>query len=410
MSRTTSTDYRHPHRPRAVALANTLGRRLERVHVRASLDPDALLQAARRRTGLAEFGDASFHEPLRQLVRSIESEARLNPVGRLITRERLIGVLINRLRIQRAITSDPGIAKRPLQPPVVITGLQRSGTTLLHRLLASDPRFRWLASWEALSPAPGPSIEARVRAAERAERALAYLAPDFFAIHPVEAHAPEEEVLLLDYAFRSTVPEATLRVPTYARWLEEQDQRPAYEYLAILLRVLSAQRGADKRWLLKTPHHLEWLDVLLEVFPGVRVVWSHRDPTTTLASFCSMIGHGRGVFSDDIDPHEIGREWSRKVARMVERAMKTRETADRSSFCDVRYEALMQDPIGEARRIYDFLGEPFTPSTERRMRTTLAANPQHQHGRHEYRLSDFGLAPDELQERFASYRARLIDR
>ncbi len=245
--RETSVDYRNPHRPRAIALANVLGRRVEKLGVEASLTREWLFDAARRRTGLSDFGDDTFHEPLDVLLRSIEDEARLHPVGRLITRERLVGVLANRLRVQEALTRDPRIGASSLAPPVVITGLQRTGTTLLHRLLASDPRRRWLAGWEALSPAPvdrGRGEDPRIGNARWAERALAYMAPDFFAIHPVEARAPEEDVLLLDYAFRSTVPEATLRVPTYARWLEDPDQRPAYRRMATLMRALSAQRGA----------------------------------------------------------------------------------------------------------------------------------------------------------------------
>lgn len=402
--RETSLDYRRPHRPRAVQLANRVGARLERVGVRASLDPDDLMRAAQRRTGLTDFGPPSVREPLEVLVRSIEDEARLHPIGRLITRERLIGVLTNRLRVARELARDPRIEAMELAPPIVITGLQRTGTTLLHRVLGSDPRLRWLASWEAIQPAPA-SRERRIANAERAERALAYLAPDFFAIHPVEAHAPEEEVLLLDYTLLSTVPEATLRVPTYSRWVEEQDQRPAYRYLRTLLRVLSAQRGAGKRWLLKTPHHLEWLDTLLEVFPGARVIWTHRDPTTTLGSFCSMIAHGRGVFSDDVDPVEIGASWGAKVERLVNRAMDARERAPAGAFHDVRYEDLVRDPIGEVRRIYAFLGESLPPHVESRMRATLSASPQHRHGVHRYRLADFGLTEDAVRSRFARYRA-----
>ena len=265
--RTTSRDYARPYRPRAVRVANRLlpgPRRLTR---------DALLDAARARAKLDDFGPPDFLEPLDVLLDSIAREARLTPVGHLITRERLIGVLVNRLEVFAA--HRPWTRPLELAPPVVITGLQRTGTTLLQRLLAADPSRRWLASWEALSPAPSRAragADPRVAAAERAERALAYLAPDFFAVHPVHAHAPEEDVLLLDQAFRSTVPEATLRVPTYSRWLESADQTPAYRHERLLLSLLSRQRGANKRWLLKTPHHLEWLDVLFDVFEGAREI------------------------------------------------------------------------------------------------------------------------------------------
>lgn len=407
-SRQTSRDYRRPYRTRAIALANRVGRMPAALGL-PSLRPDALLRAAAGRVGLADFGDDSFREPLEVLVESIEREARLTPVGRIITRERLVGVLANRLRVTRAVLADPGVEHLELAPPVVIVGLQRTGTTLLHRLLASDPAFRWLTSWEALYPAPftrsARGADPRVRAAERAERALAYLAPDFFAVHPVEAHAPEEEVLLLDNSLRSTVPEATLRVPTFSRWLEEQDQRPAYRTLKLLLRLLSRQRG-PRAWLLKTPHHLEWLDVLFETFPGARVIWTHRDPSTTLGSFCSMIAHGRGVFSDEVDPHEIGRGWGQKVLRMVERAMDVRDRHGASHFHDVRYEELVADPIGEVAAIYTFLGRELTPGLKARVQAARLAQPRHRYGRHRYELADFGLRRDQVRERFARYLSR----
>jgi hypothetical protein len=400
MTRETSTSYRRPYRPRLVAIANRV---LPRV---GSMTAAALMDAARRRTKLDDFGSDDFREPLERLMDSIEREARLTRVGRFITRERLIGVLANRLRARAA-----SIADRAMKPPVVITGLQRTGTTLLHRLLAADPSLRALASWEALNPAPlpGRSGDRRLAQAERAERALRYLAPDFFAVHPVEAHAPEEDVLLLDQSFRSTVPEATLRVPTYARWLEDQDQRPAYETMRSLLLLLSRQRGGDRRWVLKTPHHLEWLDTLFAVFEGARIVWTHRDPVTTIASFCSMIAHGRGVFSDDVDPIEIGREWSRKVARMVDRALETR-TRHESAFIDVFYDDLVADPMKEVARIYEALGEPLEAPAESAMRALLKAHGQHRFGKHSYRLDDFGLHRAELEQRFLRYRERFVRR
>jgi len=370
------------------------------------------MDAARRRAGLREFGDPPPLEPLRILTESIEREARLHPVGHFITRERLTSVLVSRLETHAA--ASPEVRALELEPPLVIAGLQRSGTTLLHRLLAADPRRRWLASWEALRPArpAGRTLgggDPRVAAAVRAQRALRYLAPDFFAVHPVRARGPEEDVLLLDQALLSTVPEATLRVPTYARWLESADQRPAYEHLALLLRLLSWQRGRGKRWLLKTPHHLEWLDALFEVFDGARVIWTHRDPVVTVASLCSMIAHGRGVFSDAIDPREIGRDWSRKVARLVERAMATRDGGREARFIDVRYEDLVRDPIAVVRRIHHALGESFPPDVERHVRRALDAHPRHQHGRHVYALEDFGLSPGPLRERFAAYRERFVE-
>jgi hypothetical protein len=231
------------------------------------------------------------------------------------------------------------------------------------------------------------------------------MAPDFFTVHPVESAAPEEDVLLLDYSFLSTVPEATLRVPTYSRWVERQDQRPAYEYMAKLLRLLLWQRSG-LRLVLKSPHHLEFLDTLFDVFPGVKIIWTHRDPCRALASFCSMICHGRGVFSDSVNPGEVGRDWSRKVERMVARAMASRERAAPGTFLDVSYYDLLEDPVAEIARIYDFMGIDLSCRVMAAVERALEENVRFRYGRHIYRLGDFGLNEREVERSFAGYRAR----
>jgi hypothetical protein len=196
-----------------------------------------------------------------------------------------------------------------------------------------------------------------------------------------------------------------LHVPTYAAWLEEQDNTPAYEYFALLLRVLAHQRGPS-RFVLKTPHHLEYLDVLRRVFPGVRVVQTHRDPARTLASFCSMVWHGRGVFSDEVDACEVGRHWSRKIGLMLERSLDGREAARDEGFTDVSYYDLVADPVAEVRKLYAALDLPFTAEAEKGMGRTREDNPQHKYGRHRYRLEDFGLSSEGVEPLLARYRRR----
>ena len=412
---TTSTDYRRPHRPLPVALLNRAGLGLERLGLRTGLDRAALLQAARRRTGLEDFGAPAFREPLGRLLAAIDREARLTPTGRLMARANLVRVLAQRLRIEQALRRHPEIEQVTLEPPIFIVGLQRTGTTLLHRLLATDPRLRFLASWEAVSPAPLPrrrglrrllasGEDPRVFSARVAEHALAYLAPDFFAIHPVQALAPEEDCLLLDYTFWSTVFEATQRVPSFSRWLEAQpDHGEAYRYYRRILKLLWWQRPG--RWLLKTPHHMEHLDALLAVFPSARIVQTHRDPVRALASFCSMMAHGYGLFSDEVDPHEVGRHWSHKAHRMVRRALSARERHP-THFLDVCYGELVADPLAQVRRIYDWVGLDLTSEVELGMRRFLTRNPQHKHGRHRYRLEDFGLDRETEERQFDHYRQR----
>jgi hypothetical protein len=413
----TSTEYRKPYRPRIIRLANrVIGALTARRVLDLRLDEAALIEAAESSTGLLDLGDPSFRAPLRVLLRSIEQEARLHPLGRVITRARLVSALATRMRLEELYRRQPAIERERLARPIVIVGLPRTGTTLLHRLLASDPRIRSLASWEALRPVPmlgdAPAEDDRARrivAAERSEAALAYMAPDFFAVHPIDARAPEEDVLLLDLAFRSTVPESTLRVPSYAAWLEGEDQGPAYRYMARVLRALQWQRSpdaADWRWVLKTPHHLEWLEEVTRVLPDPLFVWAHRDPREIVPSFCSMLAHGRGVFSEHVDPHEIGRSWLRKGQRMVERAIDARARLGEGRFVDVRYADLIRDPIGVVKTIEERAGLAWTKDVETRAQDKLRREVKDRHGIHRYALSDFGLAEHEVARTFERYRTR----
>ncbi len=408
--------FQAPRRPRPVEVANTVWRALQRTGVaRSSLAERSLIAAARRRTGLHFFGDEfasdATREPLRRLLASLEGEARLHPLGRLIWRESLVRALVNRLRIEAIYDLHPEIADLEVAAPVFIVGLQRTGTTLLHRLLACDPTFRPLISWEALNPAPFPNSpmprggrDPRMRLAELAERSLRYLAPEFFAIHPIDAHGPEEDVLLLDLSFASPTADATLRVPSYSRWLAEVDQTAAYRYFRRVLRVLLWQQPG--RYLGKTPHHLENLDALLRIFPDAKIIQTHRDPVRVVASFCSMMAHGRAVFSDEVDSAEIGEQLAQKAIRAVTRSMQVRERAPSDSFLDVSYADLVVDPQKEVRRIYDHVGLSLLPHTVTAMQRWLNGNPQNKHGVHRYRLEDFGLDRDELSRQLQGYRER----
>ena len=398
-----------PYRPRAVALFNLLGRGLEAVGLRTSLAPESLLRAARRRTGLQAFGAPDPREALEVLCRAIDAEANLHPFGRLVMRKRLVDQLCLRLRLADVLRREPDIENIQIGAPLVIAGLQRSGTTLLHRLLAADPDTRALRSWEAVAPLPHPAQRAgkpdrRMAEAEMATRALKYLAPQFFAIHPIDAHAPEEDVLLLEFSFLSQVPEAMLHVPSYARWLDQQDPLPAYRLLKTLLQILHRQQGGT-RWVLKTPAHLEHLDALLQVFPDARIIQTHRDPSRTAASYASMLAHGHGVFSDQVDAVGVARHWQAKNARMIERAMAVRD-AHPDSFLDVMYADLMRAPMGEIERIYAFAGLELTAGVRAAIEQARSDNRKDKHGAHRYALADFGLEPATVAQDYAAYLQR----
>jgi hypothetical protein len=347
-------------------------------------------------------------EPLSVLVRSINEEADLTLLGRLIQRRRIEGALATRLRVEELLRRRPEIRDIDLGRIVVIAGLQRTGTTTLHRLIASHPRMRGVAAWEGLNPLPLPREEpgdphARIRQGLIAERAIAYLAPAFFAVHPAEHDAPEEDVLLLDVSFMSQSAEATMHVPSYARWLEGRAHTRAYEEFRTLLRVLHWQRPRP-HWVLKTPHHMEYLDVVLEVFPTATIVQTHRDPLKTIPSFCSMVAHGRGLFSDRVDPREIGSHWLAKTRRLVELTARARAEADASRFVDVSYYDLVSDPMAQLDRVYERAGIPFGRDERQAAERTASRNVQHRYGRHVYDAGSFGLSREAIESGLATYR------
>ncbi len=397
----TSTDYQNPYRPVPVKVFNWLARG-------SRLDVDALIKRAKRKTGLSDFGNDGHLEALHVLVGSINDEARVTPTGRVIQKSRLAGALVQRLRIQDLLKRHPEIDDIDLGTVIAITGLQRTGTTLLHRLLYSHPEVRGISGEEALMPVTAAdsaehAARARKRHAMLAERTISYLAPDFMAVHPIDRQQPEEDVLLLDLNFMSQSAEAILHVPSYARWLENQDHTATYEYFRRVLKVLTWQRPS-RAWALKTPHHLEYLDVFLKVFEGATVVQTHRDPRVAVTSFCSMVAHGRGMFSDHVDPEKIGSHWCDKTHKMVDWAMKTRAESPGGRFVDVSYYDLIRDPLAQLRRIYEVAGIDFDSGAERLAGQYVSANPQNRFGKHHYRLEDFGLSEQVMDEAFAAYR------
>ncbi len=221
-----TSSFGKPYRPAAIALANRIGRALWKLGIGGKpITVRGVLSDARRKVGLDDFGDEGFLEPLEVLVDSINREARLNPVGHMIIRGRIVGVLTNKLVAQDTIKRHPEILDIQVEAPIVVAGLARTGTTMLHRLIAQDPAIRSLASWEAINPAPakqkvGQKKDPRFAQAAAAAKGLKYMSPGFFAIHPAEPDAPEEEVILLEQAFLTTTPEAMMNVPTYSKWIK----------------------------------------------------------------------------------------------------------------------------------------------------------------------------------------------
>jgi hypothetical protein len=361
---------------------------------RTRLEKDDLIRSARKATGLTNLGSMFWDEPLDRMLDSLNEEARLHPIGRFISKQRLINLLAVRLRAEDLFRKHPEILEQELYPVMLIIGLQRTGTTKLQRLLASDPDNRALMSWEALNPAPfknDPHNKKRIKVARTSENALKVMSPGFFAIHPVEHLAPEEDVLLLDVSFMSQTAEAITHVPSYSKWLEETDQSLAYEYMVKLLKLLQWQRPA-KRWVLKTPHHLEYLDLVDKHLGDVQYIWTHRNVYECIPSFLSMVSFSRVMFSDRVDKHEVAKHWVRKNGVMLSNALAFHEeNSHRTHFTDVDYSDLVDDSVGMVKRIYEDRGEPVSEDLEKIITTANAKNPKGKYGKHFYRLEDFGI-------------------
>ena len=405
----TSTDYENPYRPLPVRIFNSIGKLSGNLGLSSSLNIEKLTASAVRKTKLEDFGDDGHFQALEVLINSINNEAELTPTGRLIQKFRLTSALVHRLRIEELLKQHPEIHDIDLGKIILITGLQRSGTTILHRLLNSHPNIRGISGAEALNPLPprnkAEGTVARNMQAALAQRLISYLSPQFMAVHPIDHNEPEEDVMLLDLNFMSQAPEATMHVPSYSRWLEKQDHTRTYEYFHKVLKILYWQRPASN-WVLKTPHHMEYLDVFLKVFPTATVVQTHRDPRKTMPSFCSMVAHNRGIFSDRVDPKEIAGHWSGKARRMVELTIQFRDKADADRFVDISYYDLMKDPIAQLHRIYLQAGIDFDAQAVRQSETYMKRNPQNRFGRHVYHLSDFGLSEEIIEDYFSFYREK----
>lgn len=371
-----------------------------------ALDPSALLDKAQRQTGLSDFGGKSFHEPFEILLQSLRDEAKLNARGVLMMHRTMLRLLSNRLCTEQAFAEKPALAETPIPRPLYVIGFPRTGTTLLHNLLACDPAARWMRLWEGLYPAPAPqSLEDDPRITEVEEWAAGFekVAPRLAAAHKLAPRGPEECLWLIEHTFNDLIFELRAHVPTYSRWVAEHEADiDIHHYYRRLLQLLGAHcRG--NHWVFKAPRHLPGLAGLLAVFPEARIVQTHRDPAAVLPSLCSLCEILRGTASDAVDKPTIGAHWHARLKAIFEQATAVRSTAAEGQILDIQYADLVTDPIATVQQIYAHHGYEFTEPFEVAMRQWLAANRQHKHGAHRYTLEEYGLSEEQVHEDFSEY-------
>lgn len=371
---------------------------------------EALLAAARQAAGgLSDFGDEGFRQGLRVLLETYEKTAGFNAAGRRRNFRRVVQLLANRLQLQRCWTRSPEILERPIRRPLLLTGLPRSGTSALFNLLAADSRARPLLLWEALFPwpleEPPPDGRDPRRDAVEAHYARAREKnPEFTRIHYSSADTPEECVLLLAHDFCDVQLGIEVVMEPYASWFQEQDLRRTYAYYHDLLRTLDWQRPGQ-RWTLKTPAHMWAIDPLLENFPDLCVVWTHRNPLQCVASICSMTA---ALMADreGFQRRQLGAPLLEYYARSLERGLAARARHDPAHFVDVDYRRFLEDPLEVAGAVYTHFGLPLDGQVQEALRRHAKHNPQGRHGRHDYALEDYGLAPEQVRERLGDYIRR----
>jgi hypothetical protein len=403
-----------PPRSYSVKAVNAVGRLLRAMGVSAArLDEGWLIARAARSTGLSDFGDEAFREPLQRLLRAYEEESHLTLVGRIIAQRDTLRTLENRLLLVDARKRHPEMAGAPIREPVFVVGLPRTGSTALHELLAQDPDNRVPMTWEVMWPCPFPEAasyrtDPRIAKANRYLRATDQLIPGFKKMHRMGAELPQECCMLMNHDFMSMQFHTSYRVPSFQDWMDRQDMTPVYASHRRQLQHLQLRCPAKRGWVLKSPQHLWSLDALLAVYPDARIVQTHRDPVKVAASLSSLVSLLRGMGSDRIDPREVGADWTRRLVEGLSRATAVRDRLEpgESRFCDVQFRDFLADPLETVRRIYSDFGMDLGGDAERRMRRFLELHPPNEHGRHEYTLRGAGLDLETERDRFEAYQKR----
>ena len=372
------------------------------------LSADALVEAAMAATGLSDFGGDSFREGLGILIADINADT-MRPDEAV---ERQAGmftkILMDRLKVIDAVNRRPEVLDAPIERPVFIFGIPRTGTTLVNNLLAADPNRRSMLMWELNDPVPPPKAgelftDPRCLTQLEAEKAMLAANPGANRIYRMSAVYPFECVSIMAHEFCTVMLESAGKLPNYRDWFYSVDKTNAYQYHRKFLAL--HQADAPGVWNLKMPSHALDLETLLQVYPDARLIWTHRDPYTATSSFCSIIAAGHQNFAGRIDYDWIGENVPWQAREHVDRVMDVRARIGHDRIVDSHYAETMRDPIGSMRRLYAALGDEFTPEAEAGMCAWLAENPQGKFGRHEYKLAEYGLSKEQLEPLFARYLA-----
>jgi Sulfotransferase family len=386
---------------------------------RRPFDAEALLKEALAGEEPAafgpDFGPGQFMEGLTILLNALEAEANLSLVGRLAVRWDTIRCMGNLLRMQREENRAPSIAETPIRRPLIITGLPRSGTTFLHRLLDCDPTIRSPSCWQTMAPYPPErGRDRRVERTERELRTFARMAPGFRDVHPLTARMPQECTEITAQVFQSLRFDTTFRIPSYLTWQDAHGHTLAYRFHKRFLQHLQHQTQDDPervQWVLKCPDHVFALDAVRNVYPDARIVFVHRDPLKVLPSVAKLTEILRQPFTLRQNLSEIGAQVTGRWHQGVEAMMRAADNSETGStggeaICHIHYRDLTENPLGTITQLYNHFGMPLGEDAVRGITAEMNRSKRGGYGRNIYRFADHGL--DARRERgfFASYMNR----
>ncbi|MEM9731694.1 MAG: sulfotransferase [Myxococcota bacterium] len=375
-----------------------------------TLTEAAVLEEARARTGLSDFGADDFRERLGVWLRAADEDVELGPMGRARIFGDIVRYAANRLRFEDLLKRHPEILDVEIVQPIIIAGLPRSGTTHLLNLIAADERLRSLPYWESLEPIPdtaeAPAAkedDPRYQKAAAEYQMFSQVAPLLKNMHDMTPDHVHEEIELQALDFSSYLPEWLAVVPRWRDYYYAHDQRPHYAYMKNVLKALQWMRGPD-RWILKAPQHMEQLGPLIETFPDASVAFTHRDPVSVIASAITMLTYGDRLRRTRVDPPAVAQYWSDRVEHLLRACVRDRALVPAEQSIDVLFHEFMADDVAMVERIYRVANLEMTPGARASLGQYMIENPRGKHGRIVYDLQgDFGVDPEALRARFAFY-------
>ncbi len=374
---------------------------------------DQLHDSVAAQVGKDNFGPDDYLPGLRVLLQSMDYDPCFTDAGRRYGWGQVMGVLRGRALAYRAMAQNPGFDAAPILSPVVITGVPRTGTTALHRLMAIDPRFQGLQTWLLDSPMPRPPV-AEWQSHPEFQKSVAQLearyaaAPQKRAAHNVIAEEVHECCMLLRQSFVSNIWSCAWSAASYDAWWQAQSEAAAYQHYKRCVQLIGSN-DPQKRWLLKNPGHIENLDLLFAVFPDARVIQTHRDPAKAIPSLCSLLIQLHPVFEEgrvEQRRHILMARETAKWAQAVRKADTVR-AGHPGKVIDVAHADFHRHPMAVLDQIYRFIGMDIPDDTRAAFAKRITEKPELQHGVHRYNIADYGMSEDELREGFGNYVQRL---